>query len=153
VQRSWSPVGAKTFIEETANRIIAHGGEAIAIAVDVKNEDDIQNAVNKTIDHFGRLDILVNNAGIALMNPTLKVSMNEWNDVIATNLTSDFLFAKLAVAGAMKKQLAGKIINIGSVLGFMASSIAPHYCAAKAGLAHLTKVHALEWARYNINVN
>jgi len=63
------------------------------------------------------------------MNPTLKISMNdmnEWNDVISTNLTSAFLFAKIAVAGEMKKQLTGKIINIGSVLGFMGSSIAHH---------------------------
>lgn len=143
----------KNLIEETANEIISSGGEAIAIPVDVRNEDDMVNALDKTIDKFGRLDILVNNAGIAPSNPTLKVAANEWNDVIQTNLTSNFLFSKLAVKQTMKDQRAGKIINIGSVLGFMASNVAPHYCAAKAGLAHLTKALALEWARYNINVN
>jgi 2-deoxy-D-gluconate 3-dehydrogenase len=143
----------KNLIEETANEIISYGGEAIAIPVDVKNEDDIKKAVNETIDTFGQLDILVNNAGIAPMNPTLKVAADEWNNVIETDLTSNFLFAKMAVRSAMKEQRKGKIINIGSVLGFMASNVAPHYCAAKAGLAHLTKALALEWAHYNINVN
>jgi len=143
----------KKLIEETAHEIISHGGEAIAIPVDVRNEDQIKYAVNKTVDTFGRLDILVNNAGIAPMNPTLKVAADEWNNVIETNLTSNFLFAKMAVKRAMKEQRVGKIINIGSVLGLMASNMAPHYCATKAGLAHLTKALALEWARYNINVN
>jgi len=143
----------KKLIEETANEIITRGGEAIAIPVDVKNEDDIKNAVDETVGIFGRLDILVNNAGIAPMNSTLMVPTDEWNNVIATDLTSNFLFAKMAVKSAMKEQRKGKIINIGSVLGFMASNVAPHYCAAKAGLAHLTKALALEWAHYKINVN
>jgi len=143
----------KNLIEETASEIISHGGDAIAIPVDVRNEDDIENAVNQTIGTFGRVDILVNNAGIGAEKPSLKVTTEEWNNVIATNLTSNFVFAKMAVKSAMKEQRKGKIINIGSVLGFMASNVSPHYCAAKAGLAHLTKAFALEWARYNINVN
>jgi len=140
-------------IKETADEILSRGGEAIAIPVDVRREEDIERAVNITMDKFDRLDILINNAGIAPMHPTLDVPTNEWNDVINTNLTSSFIFSKIAVKNAMKKQGGGKIINIGSVLGFMASNVAPHYCAAKAGLAHLTKALALEWARYNINVN
>jgi len=143
----------KHLIEETANEITSRGGKAIAIPVDVRSEDDIRNAVKGTMDAFGRLDVLVNNAGIAPMNKTVNVTPEEWNDVIGTNLTSNFLFARMAFKSAMKEQRSGKIINIGSVLGFMASNMAPHYCAAKAGLAHLTKAFALEWARYNINVN
>lgn len=143
----------KRLIEETANEITSRGGKAIAIPVDVRSEDDIRNAVKGTMDAFGRLDVLVNNAGIAPMNKTVNVTPEEWNDVIGTNLTSNFLFARTAVKSAMKEQRGGKIINIGSVLGFMASNMAPHYCATKAGLAHLTKALALEWAPYNVNVN
>lgn len=140
-------------IEETANEIISHGGMAMAIPVDVRSETSIEEAVCKTMSRFGRLDILVNNAGIAPMHPTIAVHIDEWNDVIKTNLTASFLFSKSAFKNAMKNQRSGKIINIGSVLGFIASNIAPHYCAAKAGLASLTRAHALEWARYNVHVN
>ncbi len=143
----------KTLIEETASEIISHGGDAIAIPVDVRSEKDIEKAVNAVIGKFGQIDILVNNAGIAPMNNALNVSIDEWNNVISTDLTANFIFAKMAVKHAMKEQRKGKVINIGSVLGFMASNVAPHYCAAKAGLAHLTKALALEWAHYNINVN
>ena len=139
-------------IEETANEIIKKGGEAIAVPVDVKNPQSIEQMVAQVMDHYGRVDILINNAGIAPMKKTMDTDIEDWNDVLNTNLKSAFLDSK-AVAKGMIKQRKGKIINIGSVLGNMASNVAMPYCVSKAGIAHMTRALALEWAPFGINVN
>ena len=139
-------------IEETAGEIIQKGGEAIAVPVDVNDPQSIDRMVAQVMDHYGRVDILINNAGIAPMKRTVDTDIEDWNDVMNTNLKSAFLTSK-AVAKGMLKQRKGKIINIGSVLGHMASTTAMPYCVSKAGIAHMTRVLALEWAHFGINVN
>lgn len=139
-------------IEETADEIIKKGGNAIAMPVDVKNPQSVEQMVNRAVEHYGRVDILINNAGIAPMKRTVDTEIEDWNDVMNTNLKSAFLISK-AVAGNMIKRRKGKIINIGSVLGRMASTTAMPYCVSKAGIAHMTKTLALEWAQFGINVN
>lgn len=141
-----------SLIEETANEIIKKGGEAIAIPVDVNSQQSIEQLVARVMDHYGRVDILINNAGIAPMKRTIDLEVSDWDEVMNTNLKSAFLLSK-AVAASMLKQRSGKIINIGSVLGEMASTIAMPYCVSKAGLAHMTRALALEWASRGINVN
>ena len=108
--------------------------------------------MKKVVDEFGRVDILVNNAGIAPLNKTLDVTVEEWDRVIDVDMKSVFLMSK-AVAKVMIKQKKGKIINMGSIYGMMATNVSIHYCAAKAGIAQMTKALALDWARFNINVN
>ena len=108
--------------------------------------------VSQALNHYGRVDILVNNAGIAPMKRTMDTATEEWDDVLNTNLRSAFLASK-AVAKGMLKQRKGKIINIGSVLGYLATNVALPYCASKAGIAHMTRALALEWAPFGINVN
>lgn len=135
-----------------AKDIQKFGRRALVVKTDVTREDDVDNLVKRVMDEFGRVDILVNNAGIAPMNKTLDITVDEWDRVIDTDLKSVFLMSK-AVAKVMIKQKKGKIINMGSVLGMMATNVAVHYCAAKAGIAQATKAFALEWARFNINVN
>ena len=142
----------KKMIEETANKIIANGGEAIAIPVDVSDQGSIELMVRQVISKYGRVDILVNNAGIAPMKRTLDSTIDDWNEVLDTNLKSAFLLCK-EVGGGMIKQKRGKIINIGSVLGIMASNVAMPYCVTKAGITHMTRALALEWAPFRINVN
>ncbi len=139
-------------IEETADEIIKKGGEAIAVPVDVKNPQSIEMMVAQVMDHYGRVDILINNAGIAPMKRTIDTDIEDWNDVMNTNLKSAFLASK-AVAKSMLKERKGKIINIGSVLGHMVSGVAMPYCVSKAGIAHMTRAMALEWASFGINVN
>jgi NAD(P)-dependent dehydrogenase (short-subunit alcohol dehydrogenase family) len=139
-------------IEETADEIIQKGGQAIAVQVDVKNPQSIDLMVAQVMDHYGRVDVLMNNAGIAPMKRTMDTDIEDWNDVMNTNLKSAFLTSK-AVARGMLKKRKGKIINIGSVLGNMASAVAMPYCVSKAGIAHMTKALALEWAPFGINVN
>ena len=141
-----------SLIEETADEIIKKGGKAIAVSVDVKNPQSIELMVATVMDHYGRVDILINNAGIAPMKKTIDTNIEDWNDVLNTNLKSAFLISKI-IAKGMIKQRKGKIINIGSVLGNMASNVAMPYCVSKAGIAHMTRVLALEWAPFGINVN
>ena len=139
-------------IAAVAKDIQKFGRRALVVKTDVTREDDVENLVKKVVDEFGRVDILVNNAGIAPLNKTFDVTVEEWDRVIDTDLKSVFLMSK-AVAKVMVKQKSGKIINMGSIYGMMATNVSIHYCAAKAGIAQMTKAFALEWARFNINVN
>jgi len=142
----------KNLIEETANEVIKKGGEAIAIPTDVSNSSAIEQAVADVVNKFGTVDILINNAGIAPMFTAVKTTNEEWDRVLDTNLKSLFIACR-AVAPVMFEKKAGKVINIGSVLGQLASNTAIAYCTSKAGVSHFTKALAAEWARYNINVN
>jgi len=141
-----------SLIEETANEIIKKGGQAIAVPVDVKNPQSIEEMVDQVMEQYGRVDILINNAGIAPMKKTMETDIEDWNDVLNTNLKSAFLISKI-IAKGMIKQRKGKIINIGSVLGHMASNVAMPYCVSKAGIAQMTRALALEWAPFGIHVN
>ena len=142
----------KKLIEETAHDIIENGGNAIALPVDVKNKDDIDELINKITDLYGRVDIVINNAGIANMKLAKDITLEDWNDIIDTNLKSAFLISQ-SVSKIMARQKKGKIINVGSVLGMMATNMAMPYCVSKAGLAQMTRALALEWAHLGINVN
>ena len=83
-----------SLIEETADEIIKKGGKAIAVSVDVKNPQSIELMVATVMDHYGRVDILINNAGIAPMKKTIDTNIEDWNDVLNTNLKSAFLISK-----------------------------------------------------------
>ena len=128
------------------------GAEAMALRVDVTDEASIAGLVRDTVDHFGRLDILVNNAGINIRRPPQEMELEQWNQVIDTNLTSAFLCSK-AVYPQMKRSGAGKVINIGSMLSIFGASFAPAYGASKGGIVQLTKSLAVAWAPDNIQVN
>jgi NAD(P)-dependent dehydrogenase (short-subunit alcohol dehydrogenase family) len=142
----------KKLIEETANEIIKIGGSAIAIPGDVTKIEDIERMKRIVLDKFMNIDILVNNAGIGLMNKALEITIEEWDNVIETNLKSVFLVSKI-IGRRMVEQTRGKIINISSVLGKVASKEALHYCASKAAIIQLTKALALEWAPFNVHIN
>jgi len=144
-------------LKETVKIIEKIGRKVLALQVDVTQEDDIKMMVNETVRQFGRLDIIVNNAGI-IEKPCLahELSLEEWNRVIAVNLTGVFLCAREA-ARVMMKQKSGKIINISSTGGFTGASPpippAPAYIAAKGAVVNLTRELALEYAPFGINVN
>lgn len=142
----------KKLIEETANEIIAVGGEAIAIPVDVKKEEDIERMTKAVVDKYGSINILINNAGIAPVNRAVDITADEWNDVMDTNMKSTFLAAR-SVGKVMMRQKSGKVINLGSVLGKDAQPFCLHYGATKAAIMQMTRILALEWASCNINVN
>jgi 2-deoxy-D-gluconate 3-dehydrogenase len=128
------------------------GAQAVAVQVDVADEDSVNALIGSTTRRFGRLDILVNNAGMNIRKAPHELSLAEWRQVIDTNLTSAFLTSRAAYP-VMKSQGGGKIINIGSMMSIFGASFAPAYAASKGGIVQLTKAMASAWARDRIQVN
>jgi 3-oxoacyl-[acyl-carrier protein] reductase len=120
--------------------------------VDVTRMDQVQDAVNKTIDSFKGIDILVNNAGITRDTFLLRMSDTEWDTVLAVNLKGAFNVTKAVIKPMMKKR-AGKIINIASIVGLIGNAGQTNYAASKAGLIGLTKSVAKELASRGITAN
>jgi 3-oxoacyl-[acyl-carrier protein] reductase len=135
-----------------AGEITAAGGRAEAAAVDVTDPAAVDAAVALALERFGRIDILVNNAGIARDQLMLRMKREDWDAVLATNLTAAYTAAQ-AVLKPMIKQRAGRIINVTSVVGQAGNAGQVNYAASKAGLIGLTKALALEVASRNITVN
>jgi len=137
----------------TAEDIKAMGRDSLFVKCDVTNKEQVQQMVTKVTESFGQLDIAVNNAGIAILGADEEIPQVEWDKVIAVNLTGTFLCAQ-AEAQQMIKQTPteGKIINIASMSATIANCNAS-YDASKAGVVHMTKTLAVEWGRFNINVN
>jgi len=140
-------------LDKVAAEIKALGRESLAVATDICVSEQVDNMVKQTVDRFGRVDILVNNAGGALsIKKAVELSPDDWNSIIALNLTGTF-YCSVAAAKVMIKQKNGKIINISSRAGIKGSPSMAPYAAAKAGVINLTKSLATEWAQHDINVN
>lgn len=137
---------------ELVQEIERLGRKALSLQMDMSQLDQISAAITKASDHFGRLDILVNNAGIAPENPAENVTEKDFDATLATNVKGTF-FASQAAARIMIRQKYGRIINMSSQAGFAALPTESVYCMTKAAIAHLTKCLAVEWGKYNINVN
>jgi NAD(P)-dependent dehydrogenase (short-subunit alcohol dehydrogenase family) len=138
--------------EGTLEMVIEAGGTGIFLKTDVTKSSQVEAMAAKTVTHFGRVDILVNNAGIQLAKPILEMKEEDWHLVLDTNLTGAFLCSKV-VGKNMVREKRGKIINISSTAGFAAATNQSSYCVSKAAIIMFTKSLALEWAKYNINVN
>jgi 3-oxoacyl-[acyl-carrier protein] reductase len=136
----------------TAAAIVAAGGRAKALAVDVANGAAVAKAAEDLLKEFPAIDILVNNAGITKDGLLFRMSEADWNDVIATNLTSCFHWSKL-IARPMTRARWGRIVNITSVSGVIGNAGQANYAAAKAGMIGFTKTLAREFAGRNVTVN
>ncbi len=132
--------------------IAAAGGQVAAESVDVTDAGAVSAMVERTLERFGRVDILVNNAGIARDQLVLRMKPEDWDAVVATNLTAAFTCTQ-AVLRAMVKQRAGRIISIASVVGQAGNAGQANYAASKAGLIGFSKALALEVASRGITVN
>lgn len=135
-----------------AAAIVASGGKAKALAVDVANGPAVAAAAEALLKEFPAIDILVNNAGITRDGLLFRMSETDWNDVIATNLNSCFYWTK-ALGRPMTRARWGRIVNITSVSGIMGNAGQANYSAAKAGMIGLTKALAREFAGRTITVN
>jgi len=138
--------------DDAVRDLKGRGGNALAISVDVTQAASVGRMVEEIVARLGRLDILVNNAGTNIRRPLHELDEADWRTVIDTNLNSAFLTCK-AVYPTMKRQGAGKIINIGSMMSIFAAPYAPAYAASKGGIVQLTKSIAASWAPDNIQAN
>ena len=136
----------------TVADIVAAGGKAEAAAVDVTDSESVTALMAGTVERHGRIDILVNNAGVARDQLVLRMKRDDWDSVIAANLTGAFVCAQAAVK-TMVRQRSGRIISISSVVGQMGNAGQVNYAASKAGLIGLTKALAKEVASRGITVN
>lgn len=128
------------------------GRRSFPVAMDVRNEDQVRELVERAARELGKLDLMVNNAGASFLAPLEEISVNGWNAVVGINLTGVFLGCKWA-GRQMMRQGGGVIINVSSVAGVYGSTSMPHYGAAKAAVINLTRTLGSAWARHNIRVN
>ncbi len=137
---------------DVVERLKKNGHEVIFKKVSVTKKYEVQKAVKEARDHFGRIDILINNAGITKDRTLLKMSDEEWDDVIAVNLTGVFNCTR-AVAPIMKEQNYGRIVSASSNVAIRGNYGQTNYVATKSAIIGMTKVWAMELGRYGITVN
>src|SRR5579862_3961503 len=137
---------------EVAARLKNEGHEAIFKKVSVTGEEEVRQAVAEARAHFGRIDILINNAGITRDRTLLKMSKQEWDDVIDVNLTGVFHCTQ-AVAPLMKEQQYGRIVSASSNVAIRGNYGQTNYVATKSAIIGMTKVWAMELGRFGITVN
>jgi NAD(P)-dependent dehydrogenase (short-subunit alcohol dehydrogenase family) len=140
-------------LTELAREIEARGGTALPLVCDVTKQDSIRAAIAAAEEQLGSVSILVNNAGVVVSKPLFEHTEEDWDYVVDTNLKGAWLMAREFAHHLVDKQRPGRIVNISSVLASRTIGRVPAYCAAKAGLSHLTQVLAMELARYGILVN
>ncbi|HOW97993.1 MAG TPA: 3-oxoacyl-[acyl-carrier-protein] reductase [Kiritimatiellia bacterium] len=140
------------WLAETAAKVAGLGRKAECIAVDVSKAEQVQAAIERAEKAFGRIDVLVNNAGITRDTFLVRMSEEDWDQVLDINLKGAFLFIKAAARGMMK-QRRGAIVNVASIIGLIGNAGQCNYSASKAGLIALTKSVAREFASRGIRAN
>ena len=139
-------------LQETAEAITAAGGNAAVYPADVTDSSAVQKVVDAVVDQWDQLDIVVNNAGITRDTLIPRMSDEEWDEVITTNLRSVFLFTRSATQVMMRRR-SGRIINMSSVSGLMGNPGQSNYSASKAGIIGMTQTVARELASRKVTVN
>ena len=138
--------------DAVVDKINGEGGKAVALSLDVTDSDSIPNVAKTALEQFGRIDVLVNNAGIVRDQLLMRMKPEDWDTVIATNLTAAYGCCQ-SILRPMMKQRSGRIINISSVVGQSGNPGQTNYSASKAGLIGFSKSLAREVASRGITVN
>jgi NAD(P)-dependent dehydrogenase (short-subunit alcohol dehydrogenase family) len=146
---------SRTGADETVQQIEAIGGKAISLIADVTDEAQVDTALATVVEQFGVPEIVFNNAGVCIHQDTFEATIAEWREVIDINLTGEFIVAKAAGQLMQSNGVAGSIINMASMSGTIVNvpQWQASYNASKAGVIHLTRSLAVEWAPYGIRVN
>lgn len=138
--------------QEVADMITQQGKKALAIQVDVSNRNEVDAFVAKTLDVFGTIDVLINNAGITMDATLAKMTVDQWNQVLAVNQTGVFHCTQAVIPHMIDKR-SGRIINTSSIVGRMGNFGQTNYAATKAAVIAMTQTWAKELGRKGINVN
>ena len=138
--------------EAVAGEIRAIGRRAEPVTADVTRWEDVQWAVDRVRELFGRIDICVNSAGGNIRKPILEMDPDEWERLLALNLTGTWHGCK-AVGAVMVEQRRGKVINLASIMAHVTAGVNSAYCASKGGVLQLTRALAVDWAPHNVQVN
>jgi gluconate 5-dehydrogenase len=139
-------------LASAAQEIARLGRKAVSIRLDVLDAESVERAVSMALEAMGKIDVLVNNAGVNVRKTVVELAEEEWDRVLDTNLKGYFLVGR-AVGKHMISQGSGKVINVASILGAVGLPNQVAYASSKGGVIQMTKVMALEWAPYHINVN
>jgi NAD(P)-dependent dehydrogenase (short-subunit alcohol dehydrogenase family) len=149
VAAAFAAVGARVAIFD-----LAASGED-AYAVDVADEAQVREAFARVVARHGRVDVLFNNAGIAVRRPTTELTLDDWNRVVAVNMTGVFLCAREAARHMLAGGRGGRIVNTASIMGVSGGGLYPNisYQATKGAVVNMTRALAVEWAARGIRVN
>lgn len=139
-------------VEKTQLLVEQNGGVCQALTVDVSQEQQVKNAIDTTVNLFGKLDILFNNAGISRLKPITETTEAEWDLILNVNLKGVFFGCKHAIP-VMLQQGKGVIINTASELAIVGQPLYGAYCASKGGILAMTRALSLEWSSKNIRIN
>jgi len=146
-------VGDASVAEETLSKINAMGGKSLGVAADVSNPDQVNGLIEQTLAAFGKLDIFVNNAGIEKKFAFVDYPLEEWQKIVAVNLTGAFLCSQAAARQMIAQGSGGRIINISSIHEDLAFPLNAPYSATKGGIRMLMRTIAVELAPHQITVN
>lgn len=146
-------VGSASVAEETLIKIGAMGGKSLGVAANVSNPDQVNGLIQQTLAAFGKLDIFVNNAGIEKKFAFVDYPLEEWQKIVAVNLTGAFLCSQAAARQMIAQGNGGRIINISSIHEDLAFPLNAPYCATKGGIRMLMRTIAVELAPHQITVN
>jgi len=141
---------------EAAKQALAKiGGPGIALGADVAQEREIEQATADVIGALGRIDILVNSAGTAIRRPAVEVTVEDWDKVMAVNMTGTFLFSRAVARTMIEKGEGGTIVQIASIMGLSGGGLYPNisYQTSKGAVVNMTRALAVEWAPHQIRVN
>lgn len=141
---------------QTVSEIVGMGRRAVAIKADVSKKAEVENLVEESVKQMGKIDILVNNAGVLSFMPFLKLTEEEWDRIIDTNLKGQFLVAQAVAKHMSESGIKGRIINIASIASGQVGVGYPmlvHYCASKGGIVAMGEAMAIELGPLGINVN
>jgi NAD(P)-dependent dehydrogenase (short-subunit alcohol dehydrogenase family) len=140
-------------LADTVAAIEGEGAQAAAIALDVRSMENIETAVDETISRLGQIDVLVNNAGRLLVKPALEIELDEWNQVMAVNVTGSYFMSQRVAQHMIDADRPGCIINIASTFTVMGAPSVSAYGISKAAVGGITRHLAVEWAPFGIRVN
>lgn len=140
-------------VKQLAVELTSKGATTLALTGDLTSTHEIHRFVEEAVKRFGKIDILVNNAGVALLEEAESLSEDYWDKTMAVNLKAPFILAQRVAREMIDRKSGGKIVNLASQAAVVALERHIAYCSSKAAIVSMTKVLAVEWAKYNITVN